>query len=71
DGQIVGRTAYLQPAHVMASPEIIGKVLPVHVESLERYSLLGHLATPVAATPVAATPAFAAPSVEPRMTTGA
>src|SRR5690242_15058233 len=57
-GQIVGRTAYLQPAHVMASPDIIGKVLPVHVESLERYSLLGHLASPTAA-------------VEPRMTIGA
>ena len=40
-GQIVGRTAYLQPAHVMASPDIIGKVLPVSIESLERYSLLG------------------------------
>src|SRR5947199_286158 len=28
-GQIVGRTAYLQPAHVFASSDIIGKVLPV------------------------------------------
>src|SRR3954452_786072 len=45
-GQIVGRTAYLQPAHVFASPEIIGQVLPVTIESLERYSLLGRLATP-------------------------
>jgi tRNA-2-methylthio-N6-dimethylallyladenosine synthase len=44
-GQIVGRTAYLQPAHVFASPEIIGQVLPVTIESLERYSLLGTLAT--------------------------
>src|SRR5579871_5391653 len=43
-GQIVGRTAYLQPAHVMASPDIIGQVLPVRIESLERYSLLGELA---------------------------
>jgi tRNA-2-methylthio-N6-dimethylallyladenosine synthase len=43
-GQIVGRTAYLQPAHVMASPDIIGQVLPVRIESLERYSLLGQLA---------------------------
>jgi tRNA-2-methylthio-N6-dimethylallyladenosine synthase len=62
DGQIVGRTAYLQPAHVMASPDIIGRVLPVHVESLERYSLLGHLA---AAAPVPARRA------ESRMTSGA
>jgi tRNA-2-methylthio-N6-dimethylallyladenosine synthase len=60
-GQIVGRTAYLQPAHVMASPDIIGKVLPVHVESLERYSLLGHLAAP----------ASAAQPAESRMTSGA
>src|SRR5947207_1631809 len=43
-GQIVGRTAYLQPAHVMAPTDIIGQVLPVRIESLERYSLLGALA---------------------------
>jgi tRNA-2-methylthio-N6-dimethylallyladenosine synthase len=43
-GQIVGRTAYLQPAHVFAPPEIIGQVLPVTIERLERYSLLGELA---------------------------
>jgi tRNA-2-methylthio-N6-dimethylallyladenosine synthase len=43
-GQIVGRTAYLQPAHVFAAPDIIGKVLPVSIASLERYSLLGELA---------------------------
>jgi tRNA-2-methylthio-N6-dimethylallyladenosine synthase len=43
-GQIVGRTAYLQPAHVMASTELIGQVLPVTIASLERYSLLGELA---------------------------
>jgi tRNA-2-methylthio-N6-dimethylallyladenosine synthase len=46
-GQIVGRTAYLQPAHVMASPDIIGHVLPVRIDSLERYSLLGELAVPL------------------------
>jgi tRNA-2-methylthio-N6-dimethylallyladenosine synthase len=45
-GQIVGRTAYLQPAHVMAPADIIGQVLPVTIASLERYSLLGALATP-------------------------
>ncbi|WP_050383421.1 tRNA (N6-isopentenyl adenosine(37)-C2)-methylthiotransferase MiaB [Bradyrhizobium pachyrhizi] len=44
-GQIVGRTAYLQPAHVMASPDIIGQVLPVRIDSLERYSLIGELVT--------------------------
>ena len=47
-GQIVGRTAYLQPAHVFASPDIIGQVLPVSIGSLERYSLLGELASPAA-----------------------
>ena len=59
-GQLVGRTAYLQPAHVMASSEIIGKVLPVRIDSLERYSLLGELAT---APPVV-------DSVAPLMTIG-
>jgi tRNA-2-methylthio-N6-dimethylallyladenosine synthase len=49
-GQIVGRTAYLQPAHVMAQPDIIGQVLPVRIESLERYSLLGELAPAPAAS---------------------
>jgi tRNA-2-methylthio-N6-dimethylallyladenosine synthase len=44
-GQIVGRTAYLQPAHVMASADIIGQVLPVRIDSLERYSLIGELAS--------------------------
>ncbi|HEU4806026.1 MAG TPA: tRNA (N6-isopentenyl adenosine(37)-C2)-methylthiotransferase MiaB [Nitrobacter sp.] len=44
-GQIVGRTAYLQPAHVMASDAIIGHILPVTIASLERYSLLGSLAS--------------------------
>jgi tRNA-2-methylthio-N6-dimethylallyladenosine synthase len=51
-GQIVGRTAYLQPAHVMASPEIIGQVLPVRIGSLERYSLIGELAAAPVAKPV-------------------
>ncbi|MBV9560433.1 MAG: tRNA (N6-isopentenyl adenosine(37)-C2)-methylthiotransferase MiaB [Bradyrhizobium sp.] len=49
-GQVVGRTAYLQPAHVMASPDIVGSVLPVRIESLERYSLLGELALPAPRT---------------------
>jgi tRNA-2-methylthio-N6-dimethylallyladenosine synthase len=61
-GQIVGRTAYLQPAHVMASADIIGRVLPVTIASLERYSLLGTLAT---RQPHYARPAFS------HLTTGA
>jgi len=46
EGQIVGRTAFLQPAHVMASADIIGQILPVRIDSLERYSFLGELVTP-------------------------
>ena len=53
-GQIVGRTAYLQPAHVMASPDIIGQILPVTIASLERYSLLGELAGTAHAQPASA-----------------
>jgi tRNA-2-methylthio-N6-dimethylallyladenosine synthase len=44
-GQIVGRTAYLQPAHVIASTDLVGQVLPVRIDSLERYSLLGEIAS--------------------------
>jgi tRNA-2-methylthio-N6-dimethylallyladenosine synthase len=62
-GQIVGRTAYLQPAHVMASPDIIGQVLPVRIDSLERYSLLGELA--------ATAPAQMARASSPQTTIGA
>jgi tRNA-2-methylthio-N6-dimethylallyladenosine synthase len=74
-GQIVGRTAYLQPAHVMAPADIIGQVLPVRIESLERYSLLGELAAasdtqPALSrmTPSQMTPSQITPS---QMTTGA
>ena len=42
-GQIVGRSAYLQPVHVMASADIIGQVLPVTLTGLERYSFFGDL----------------------------
>jgi tRNA-2-methylthio-N6-dimethylallyladenosine synthase len=53
-GQIVGRTAYLQPAHVMASPDIVGKILPVRIDNLERYSLLGELRAPDAQPQISA-----------------
>jgi tRNA-2-methylthio-N6-dimethylallyladenosine synthase len=45
EGQIVGRSAYLQPVHVMASPDIVGMVLPVTLTGLERYSFFGDLQT--------------------------
>ncbi|WP_426612308.1 tRNA (N6-isopentenyl adenosine(37)-C2)-methylthiotransferase MiaB [Bradyrhizobium sp. McL0616] len=56
DGQIVGRTAFLQPAHVMASPDIIGQILPVRIDSLERYSFLGELVPPRSAREPASSP---------------
>jgi tRNA-2-methylthio-N6-dimethylallyladenosine synthase len=72
-GQIVGRTAYLQPAHVMAQPDIIGQVLPVRIESLERYSLLGELAVhPGARATQPASSQMALPQMTAsQMTTGA
>jgi tRNA-2-methylthio-N6-dimethylallyladenosine synthase len=45
-GQIVGRSPWLQPVHVMASAETIGTVQPVAVTSLERFSLFGSFASP-------------------------
>ena len=51
DGQIVGRTPYLQPAHVMASEDIIGQVLPVTITRHERYSLFGTLPANAGAIP--------------------
>ena len=65
-GQIVGRTAHLQPAHVFASDEIIGSVLPVTIESLDRYSLIGTLAVSPDATH-----AHTANTSLPAMTAGA
>ena len=46
NGQIVGRSAYLQPVHVMADADLIGRVAPVRIEKLERFSLFGALAGP-------------------------
>ena len=66
-GQVVGRTAYLQPAHVMAPPDVIGQVLPVMIESLERYSLLGRLAPAAGARPI---PAAFSQTASPSQMTG-
>ena len=51
-GQLVGRTAYLQPVHVYASRDIVGRVMPVTIDSLERYSLLGRLVGEATRAPV-------------------
>ncbi len=67
-GQIVGRTACLQPAHVMAPADIIGQVLPVRIDSLERYSLLGELVASPHGRP---TPSGFSQEAPAHMTTGA
>jgi tRNA-2-methylthio-N6-dimethylallyladenosine synthase len=41
---------------VFAPPDIIGQVLPVRIDSLERYSLLGELAGPAPSRPVQTSP---------------
>jgi tRNA-2-methylthio-N6-dimethylallyladenosine synthase len=51
----------------MASPDIIGQVLPVTIQSLERYSLLGRLAADARLMP----PAFSQTTSSSPMTTGA
>jgi tRNA-2-methylthio-N6-dimethylallyladenosine synthase len=56
-GQIVGRSAYLQPVHVMAAPDLVGEVRPVRLAHIERYSFFGDLlADPAADRRPAATP---------------
>jgi tRNA-2-methylthio-N6-dimethylallyladenosine synthase len=45
-GQIVGRSAYLQPVHVMAAQELAGEVRAVTITALERYSLFGAITAP-------------------------
>jgi tRNA-2-methylthio-N6-dimethylallyladenosine synthase len=43
EGQIVGRSPYLQPVPVMAPTSIIGSVARVRVNELRTYSLIGEL----------------------------
>jgi tRNA-2-methylthio-N6-dimethylallyladenosine synthase len=43
-GQIVGRSPYLQPVHVMAPADMIGTIAAVEVAELDAYSLFGALA---------------------------
>jgi len=42
-GQLVGRSPYLQPVHVMAEPALIGEVLPVLITEVGGNSLFGTL----------------------------
>jgi tRNA-2-methylthio-N6-dimethylallyladenosine synthase len=41
DGQLVGRSPYLQPVHADAAPEMIGQVVPVHITTMHTNSLSG------------------------------
>ena len=45
-GQIVGRSFYLQPVHVMAPESLIGTLAPVTVDEIVAYSLFGAIAAP-------------------------
>jgi tRNA-2-methylthio-N6-dimethylallyladenosine synthase len=46
-GQVVGRSPYLQPVHVMAPLSIIGEICRVTITEMDTYSLFGELdATP-------------------------
>ncbi len=56
EGQIVGRSPWLQPVHVMGPPDLIGQVLPVRLTALERYSFFGDLAAPRSGLPAPAMP---------------
>jgi tRNA-2-methylthio-N6-dimethylallyladenosine synthase len=42
-GQIVGRSPWLQPVHVMAPTDIAGTIRAVEITARERYSLFGSL----------------------------
>ncbi len=45
DGQLVGRSPYLQPVHADAAPEIIGKIVPVQITAMTSNSLAGVIAS--------------------------
>lgn len=48
EGQIVGRSPYLQPVHVEADSAIIGQVHPITIDDIHRYSLFGNAPAPFA-----------------------
>ncbi len=45
-GQIVGRSPYLQPVHVMVPPDMIGRIAAVEVTEVDANSLFGTLVDP-------------------------
>lgn len=44
-GQLVGRTPYLQPLHAQANKRLIGQIIPVKITSVEPNSLRGDIVT--------------------------
>jgi len=47
-GQLVGRSPYLQPVHVMAPPSLIGEVVAVAINAMAANSLFGTRERPAA-----------------------
>src|SRR5262249_28352858 len=43
DGQLIGKTPYLQPVHATADAGMIGQVVDVHIDGLSHFSLAGSL----------------------------
>jgi tRNA-2-methylthio-N6-dimethylallyladenosine synthase len=44
NGQVVGRSPYLQPVHIEAPLSLIGEIAAVTVDDIAAYSLFGALA---------------------------
>jgi tRNA-2-methylthio-N6-dimethylallyladenosine synthase len=47
-GQVVGRSPYLQPVHILGPESLIGQIAPVAIEAATRGSLTGQLASELA-----------------------
>ena len=43
DGQVSGRSPYLQPVHLEAGPDLVGQIVPVRIVQAHRGSLTGEL----------------------------
>jgi tRNA-2-methylthio-N6-dimethylallyladenosine synthase len=47
EGQLVGRSPYLQPVHAAASPSLMGRIVPVRISGANANSLSGAVEAPV------------------------
>jgi len=43
DGQLIGKSPYLQPVHATADASLIGSVVDLHIDGLSHFSLAGRL----------------------------